>query len=330
MLNLWNKVAAVAVLTTALPSVLAAQAISTVIPFEAPTAGISVDPIRDLVYVVAPQPDGVTVNLSVISGTTNGVTKTIPLTSGAYFPTVDYLSNKIYVAGCNYQIQPAACSVTVVNGKTNTVSATIPITTTPGEGLTGIAVNPLNGLVYVANASDNVIDVINGWENKLLAKITLNGNSPASVALNPVLNLLYVPFGNNQTAVVDAGSRKILKTTTFGSDTVGAAVNPFTGNVFVTDQETNTQSATGVLTLAGTLATSVTVGDGPLGVDVDPLTNRAFVVSTLQNQLNIINGATNSLEATVNGIPGLYVAVNIGTQTVYVSGTNGVTVMTEK
>ena len=178
MLNLWNKVAAVAVLTAALPSVLAAQAISTVIPFEAPTAGISVDPIRDLVYVVAPQPDGVTVNLSVISGTTNGVTKTIPLTSGAYFPAVDYLSNKIYVAGCNYQVQPAACSVTVVNGKSNTVTATIPITTTPGEGLTGIAVNPLNGVVYVANASDNVIDVINGWENKLLAKITLNGNSP--------------------------------------------------------------------------------------------------------------------------------------------------------
>ena len=72
------------------------------------------------------------------------------------------------------------------------------------------------------------------------------------------------------------------------------------------------------------------MGDGPLGVDVDPLTNRAFVVSTLQNQVTIINGATNKLEATVNGIPGLYIAVNIGTQTVYVSGTNGVTVMTEK
>jgi DNA-binding beta-propeller fold protein YncE len=120
-----------------------------------------------------------------------------------------------------------------------------------------------------------------------------------------------------------------VNTVTFGSNTVGAAVNPFTGNVYVTDQETNVQSLTGVLTANGTVTASVPVGDGPLGVDVDPFTNLAFVVSTDQNQVDVINGATNAVTATVSGVPGQYVAVNIGTHVVYVSGTNGVTVLSE-
>jgi DNA-binding beta-propeller fold protein YncE len=329
MPNLLNKLAVVTVFAAALSSLAAAQSISTVIHFDAPTNGISADPIRNKVYVVAPQPGGVAVNLAVIDGSTNTVITSIPLPTGAFFPAVDYFANKIYVAGCNYRVQPVSCIVTVVDGKTDTVVATIPVTTTLGGGLAGITVNPLTRLVYVANASDNVIDIISGLQNKLVGSISLNGNSPSAIALNPVLNLLYVPYGTNQTAVVDAWQKKIVTTATFGFDTVGAAVNPFTGNVFVTDQEENGPSLTGVLTSNGTLTASVVVGDNPLGVDVDPITNLAFVASTSENQIDVINGSTNTLTSTVSGVPGQYVAVNIGTQTVYVSGTNGVTVLTE-
>jgi DNA-binding beta-propeller fold protein YncE len=248
------------VLTAALSSVVAAQSIITTIPFDAPTVGISADPIRNTIYVVAPQPGDSTVNLAVINGSTNTVSKTVPLTSGADFPAVDYFANKIYIAGCNFQVEPVACIVTVVNGKTDAVVTTIPITTTAGGGLAGIVVNPLTGLVYVANASNNVIDIINGWQNKLVGSISLNGNSPTAIALNPVLNLLYVPYGSNQTAVVSASTQKIVNTATFGYTTVGAAVNPFTGNVYVTDQETSTQSLTGVLTATGKLTATYCPG----------------------------------------------------------------------
>jgi DNA-binding beta-propeller fold protein YncE len=330
MPNLLSRLTAATVLTAAISSIAAAQSVSTVIHFDAATRGITADPIRNKVYVVAPQPGGLAVNLAVIDGSTNTVTATVPLTTGAYFPTVDYFANMIYVAGCNYQAQPVSCIVTVVDGKTDAVVTTIPVTTTLGGGLAGITVNPLTRLVYVANASDNVIDIINGCQNKLVGSISLNGNSPSAIALNPVLNLLYVPYGTNQTAVVDAWRQKIVTTATFGSDTVGAAVNPFTGNVFVTDQEFSSQSLTGVLTAKGTLAASVVVGDNPLGVDVDPITNLAFVASTDLDEIDVIDGSTNTLTATVSGIPGLYVAANIGTQMVYVSGINGVTVLTEK
>jgi DNA-binding beta-propeller fold protein YncE len=98
--------------------------------------------------------------------------------------------------------------------------------------------------------------------------------------------------------------------------------------VYVTDQETG-PSQTGVFEAFGNVLTSIPVGDEPLGVDVDPFTNLVFVVSTLQDNVEVIDGATNTITATVPGIHGLYVAVNVGTQTVYVSGSKGVTVITE-
>jgi len=308
-------------------SAAGAQTISTVIPFDAPTLGISVDPVRNSVYVVTQDPTETIFNLAVINGSSNTVTTTIPLTSGAAFVTADYLANRIYVAGCNYQVSPVACIVTVIDGKSYTAVATIPITTTPGGGLTGITVNPLSGLVYVANANDNVIDIVNGRQAKLIGSISLNGNSPSAIALNPILNLLYVPYGTNQTAVVNAWTQKIVTTTTFGTSTVGAAVNVLTGNVYVTDQ--GGSSSAGVLSANGKLVTSVSVEDFPVGVDVDPFTNLTFVASPLSEQLAVINGSNNTVQATVSGIQAEYVAVNPATQTVYASGQDGVTVVKE-
>jgi DNA-binding beta-propeller fold protein YncE len=327
MLNRVNKLMALALLAGVV-SVAGAQSISTTIPFTAPTHGISVDPVRNTIYVVAPQPGGKTVNLAVIDGSTNTVTTTIPLTVGASYPAVDYLANRIYVTGCNTHVHPTPCIVTVIDGNTDTIVATIPVTTTAGRGLTGITVNPLNGLVYVANASDDVINVINGRKAELRSSISLNGNHPRAIALNPIFNLLYVPYGNNQTAVVDAWTKQILTTTTFGDSTVGAAVDVLTGQVFVTDQEAG-QSQTGVLGANGKLVTSITVGDEPLGVDVDPFTSLVFVAAAGADQVDVINSSNNTLQATVTGVTASYVAVNPVTQMVYVSGTVGVTVLSE-
>lgn len=327
MLNHVCRLMAVAALAATASAVAGAQTVSTVIPFPAPTLGISVDPVRNNVYVVTQDVTETISSLAVINGSSNTVTTTIPLTSGASFATVDYLANRIYVAGCNYLVSPAACIVTVIDGNSDKAVATIPVTTTPGGGLAGIVVNPLSGLVYVANANDNVIDIINGRKAKVIGSIGLSGNSPSAIALNPILNLLYVPYGTNQTAVVNAWTQQIVTTTTFGSSTVGAAVNVLTGNVYVTDQSGS--SLTGVLSANGKLVTSVPVGDFPVGVDVDPFTNLAFVASPLSDQIAVINGSNNTVQATVSNVNAEYVAVNPATQTVYASGQDGVTVVTE-
>jgi len=330
MLNQVCRLMAVSALAATTSVVAGAQTISKVIPFPAATSGISVDPVRNEIYVVAPDPTDTIFNLAVIDGTSNAITSSIPLTPGAMFPAVDYLANRIYVAGCNFLVSPTACSVSVIDGNKHTEVSTIPVTTTLGGGLTGIVVNPLSGLVYVANASDNVIDIIDGRHAKLIDSISFGANSPSAIALNPILNLLYVPYGTNQTAVVNAWTKKILATTTFGNSTVGAAVNVLTGNVFVTDQELNGSSLTGVLGATGHLVTSVSVTPFPTGVDVDSFTNLAFVASPLSEKVAVIDGSTNTITATVSGVQANYVAVNPATELVYTSGQDGVTVLTEK
>jgi DNA-binding beta-propeller fold protein YncE len=325
-----RKIFAIAVLASGLTLSAAGQTFKTFIGFADPTNGIAVNPVTNKVYVAAPTFGAGADTIGVIDGSTDTLQQSIPVGSGVAFVTVDYLRNRVYAAGCDNTVDPVPCTVTVIDGKANKVLSTIPITTTPGLGLTGIVANPLNGRVYVANSNDNVINIIDGWRSKLLStKIGLQGNSPAAIALNPILNRLYVPYGTNLTATIDASKNQILSTTSYGMSTVGVAVNLRNGKIFVTDQEIG-PSMTGIFDKNGKVLASIPVDDGPLGVDVDPFTNLAFVASTLNDDVAIIDGSTNTVKSFFGGTPASYIAVNVATQKVYVSGRTGVTVLTEK
>lgn len=330
MQNQLCKLVAMAALSTSLSVIAGAQTVTTSIPFDFATQGVAVNPITNKIYVVAPnfrtQP---TDSLGVIDGSTDTLSQTLSVPLGARSVTVDYVTNRVYVAGCDNTQTPVPCTVTVIDGKSNATLNTVTVTTTPGFGIQGIVANPLNGLVYVANASDNVVNIIDGCKAKLVGSIDLKGNSPTAIAINPILNKLYVPSAD-LVVVVNAGTKKITASTVAGSSIAGAAANMVTGNVFVTDQESSGPSTVGVLNAKGSLLASPTVDDAPLGVDVDPLTNLAFVASTAQDDVTVINGSNNTVKTIVENVPASYVAVNFVTQKVYVSGRNGVTVMTEK
>ncbi len=316
------------VLTTSLSVAASAQSIKTVIPFPYATQGVAVDPITNKVYVVAPTLGGPTDNLAVIDGNKDVLLENISVPSGASFVAVNYFTNLIYVAGCNYNETPSPCTVTVINGYKNSVVSTIAITSTPGLGLSGIVADEITGTVYVANANDNVIDII-GCQNKLTGTIGLNENSPSAIAINPILGRLYVPFYGDTAAVVNIYTKKVLSTTTFGNSLVGAAVNLSSGNVYLADQEFG-PAQTGVLNANGSVKASVTVDDGPLGVDVDPITNRVFVAASDIDTVDVINASSNTVIAKVTGVPAEYLAVNFFSGKVYVTSRIGVTVLTEK
>jgi YVTN family beta-propeller protein len=316
MKNQICKMLTTAVLSASLSLVAGAHTIKTTIPFSFPTLGVAADSIHDRVYVVAPtHGTASTDNLAVIDGNQDVLLKNIAVTEGAAFVAVDELTNRIYVAGTNTTVTPSPSTVTVIDGYTDTVISTIDVTTTAGRGLKGIVVNPLDGLVYVANANDNVIDVIHGHRLIKWGTINLNGNSPAAIAINPFLNRLYIPFGDSQIAVVDAFTKQIL--TTYGTTLVGVASNVRSGNVFVTDSGSE---QTGVLDRRGEVLASVPLDSTPLGVDVDPNTNLAFVAERGLDTVFVIDGSTNTETATVSGVPASYVAVNYSSQKVYVSG----------
>jgi DNA-binding beta-propeller fold protein YncE len=331
MQNQICKLLAMAALSTSLSVMAGAQTIKTSIPFPFATLGIAVNPVTNNIYVVAPN-NGTqaTDSLGVINGNTDTLSQTISVPAGAAYVAVDYLSNRVYVAGCNNNLTPSPCTVTVIDGKTNATVSTLLITTTAGYGLTGIVANPIDGLVYVADGSDSIVNIINGHTAKLCGSINLQNNQPVAIAINPILNRLYLPLGSDETLVVDPLRKKVVSTTVFGYSTVGAAANIVTGRVFITDQESFGPSTVGVLKSNGSELTSVTVDDAPLGVDVDPITNLAFVASTALDTVDVIDGSNNTLKSTVHSVPASYVALNFVSQKVYVSGRTGVTVLTEK
>ena len=308
---------------------LQAQKIKATINFAQPTAGIAVDPLTDRVYVVAPSFGGDTDTLSVINGKTNKVISNISIPPGAYLPVVDYFTNRVYVATCNSNVEPIACSITVVDTLDNTVASKIPVTTTDGDGLLGISINLASNKIYVANASDGVVDVIDGRSHKIVKVLPVSSGEPVGLATNFFLNKLYVPLGNGSVDVWDTQKNVLMGTSAVGGADSFAAVNLASGNVYVTDAEAG-PSSTFVLDKNGASLASVVVGDTPYGLDVDPFTSRAFVASTALNNVTVIDTNTNAAIATVPNVAGTFVAVNYLNHDVYVSGSTGVTVLTEK
>ena len=146
---------------------------------------------------------------------------------------------------------------------------------------------------------------------------------------NPFNHRLYVPLASNELVVIDVRRRTVIATATFGSNTSFAAVNWANGHVFVTDSVFG-PSTTSVFDKNGAVLATVSVGDTPYGVDVDPVTNLAFVASTALNNVTVIDGSSNAVKTTLSGVPANFVAVNFFAGKAYVAGDNVVTVLKER
>lgn len=319
-----------ACIALSLAAVATAQTVKTQINFAQFIAGVAANPATNRIYVVQPSFGGTSDTLSVVSGSTDQIVQNIQVPVGAYLPAVNFVTNKIYIASCNSFAANPSCFVTVVDGKKNRVLKQIPIiATNEGNGLLGIAVDIFCNKVYVSNATDGVIDIIDGNTNTLTGTLGVSGGTPTGLSVNPFTHRLYVPLGNSGVEIFDTKANSFLSTTTVGSADSFAAVNLITGNVYVTDAVTG-PSTIAVLTQSGAVTTTVPVGDTPYGLDVDPVTNRIYVASTALNVVTAVDGKTNTVTATVSNVPATFVAVNFVTSKVYVSGGNSLTVLTEK
>jgi len=85
----------------------------------------------------------------------------------------------------------------VINGANNTVIANITVGTKPA----GVAYDPSNGYIYVADSSLYTVSVING--TTVIANITV-GPIPVGVAYDPSNGYIYVAnSGSNTVSVIN-------------------------------------------------------------------------------------------------------------------------------
>lgn len=318
---------AIAVVTAALCfcTQVQAQGVKTITLPNLNVQGIVANPANNRIYVVnnsgSPTVDD---TISVIDGRSDTIVASIPVAPGAYYPAVNILTGRVYVASCNALLNPAPCFVTVIDGYANKVLTTIPVTTIQNGFLAGITVNPITNTVYVSDNTNQDIAIIDAADNTLKGTIPVDGY-PWGLTINPFNDQLYVTFGTSDIDMIDARTKEIVQAST-GDGTIGynVAFDILTGHVFVTNTQFETASTTAVLSAKGKLLAQVPVGQAAFGVDVDPFTNLVFTANVSDTSISVINATHNALKATIAGTYGTYLSVNQVTRKVYAAGGNGV------
>ena len=333
MLKIFGKSFAVVAIAFSAIAAVNAQTVKGAITIPGLPTGVAVNYVTNRVYVAVPSFGGATDTLTVINGKTDGVISNIKIPPVGFAVAVDVVRNVIYVGGqytdANSLLQT---KVAVINGNNNKVTATIPISSTQtGFGIQGLAVNPVTGELYVANANDNVLHVINYGSKTISRTIDLDGQSPGGVTVNPVTNTVYVALFGDLVDVINGKTKTITTSAAVPGANLGVAVNWLSGgNVFVTNNTFGPGGITSVLNSAGAVLATLSVGNTPYGVDVDLVRNLAYETNTGDQTLYTIDGATNTIKS-VLPVDGQTLAVNPVTGKVYVasSSSNVVTIVTE-
>jgi YVTN family beta-propeller protein len=295
-----------------------AQQVVANIPLSAAPSGIGVDPINNRVYTAVNDFAAGTAALAVIDGKTNTVLTTVPVAPGASLVAVNFVTRRVYVAGCNFTQSPVVCDLSVVDGNRNKLLTTIPISSNAGIGLQGLAVNPITGRIYVSDADALQIDVINGVTNKIVTSISLGGQQPLGLAVDFVRNRLVVAINGPLIAVINGRNNAILQRVFVGQENANVAVNPVIERAYVSN-ETFAPSTLGVVdTEDFNVVTNVPVGNNPFDVAADLISSVVFVTNLNDSTISVINGRTNQVVATVP-VFGRFIDVNPVTRLAYAS-----------
>lgn len=237
--------------------------------------------------------------------------------------------------GQAYAIDATNNVIKVLDGHTHTFVANIPVREDPLV----IAVNPATHRVYVvSNQLYPVLTVIDGVTRRVVDRVYGIGGAVASIAVDPVAGILYLvrPYTTlNSKGVLVAYSESDLSTplgyTTLQPGSRRVAVDPVEQQVWVTNIGNGTVSVLDQQTLA--VVDTVAVGTRPIGIAIDPVSRRAFVVNwtgagynadTDLSTVSVINLDTHAVLRTVTvGLASTSVAVNPASGMVYVPSGKG-------
>jgi YVTN family beta-propeller protein len=187
-------------------------------------------------------------------------------------------TNRIYVGGSMVAQFVSESAIAVIDGGTNTVLTKVAVTTS-GMPTSDVAVDPGLNQIYATDGQKNVLVVIDGATNAILASIPV-GKSAGHIAVNKTTHRVYVA-GNSD------------------------------GSIAIIDGSTNTL----VTTLGGIAGSGTPSG---ISLAIDESVNRVYFGGVSPGTVTAIDGTTNAIIQTVPTIDTLVtVAVNPVTHKVY-------------
>lgn len=115
--------------------------------------------------------------------------------------------------------------------------------TVPVRGILpiGIAYNPVNNNMYVANAASATVSVISGSTDSIIGSI-LVGNLPISIAYAPPNKLYVTNAGSDDVYVINGATNRVIRDIPVGEYPWGITYNPANADVYVVNNQGNTVS----------------------------------------------------------------------------------------
>jgi YVTN family beta-propeller protein len=313
--------------------------------------------------------DIATCNATTTSGCGQKVT-TVPVGSHPWALTLDQAHHTLFVAN-NQDDTVSAIDASTCNALERSSCAERPSASQVGNGPDALVTDPSTGTVYSANFSAGTISVVNSGHCdatvtrgcRLETPTIPVGSAPSGVAVDTATHTVYVANeGDNTVSVLDAsrcsasvatGCASPSATVHVGDSPTGIAVDQATDSVYVANNGGDTISVIDGATCNATQQTgcavtpaSITVGNGPFAIGVNPTTDSIYVTdngavsigtihaidpTSLGDTVSVIDGATcnASLQSGCDQVPGtvkvgagpLGIGVDPTTNSIYVANT---------
>jgi len=245
--------------------------------------GVVYDPNGDRVFVADFNGGSGGGSVDVVDAASMAVVASVVAVCSPIDAAVDSVSNTIFVSDiCND-------NVTVISGANHSIVAKVPLRS--GSEAQGIAYDPVNGKVYVALTGYGQLGIISTTNNSVLASVKVAGQ-PTQLACNPVTGNVYVGLGSQgEVEEVSGLNNSVLLTTTFPASApgpFGLVEDPTNDRLYATTYNVTILNATSLKVVGWT-----DVGSGPVGVDLDSVTDYLYVADSSSNDLAMV-GTRNS------------------------------------
>ncbi len=242
------------------------------IALNAPAGAIQFNPVNGYLYVAE---SGATSDVAVVDVATATVVQRIPLESRAGPLAVDRQTGDVYVLlPASFWANPSV--VLRIDGSSNAVVATA----WAGGFPLNMAVNPLNGYVYITNDYlFNDVLVLDVSGNRSVTRIPM-GRTPVAIDFDLrrgdlVVSLTGFPIGG--VATINGTTHEVSAIIPAGENPAHLAIDERNGDVLVSNVDTYNVSVIDLAT--GVDVWSVPAGNDPFGIAVDPITGQAFVAN---------------------------------------------------
>jgi YVTN family beta-propeller protein len=201
------------------------------------------------------------------------------------------------------------------------VTATVPV----GHEPVDLAADPATDMVYVSNAGDGTVSVINGATNQVTDVIQLTNGAPSTtsagaIAVYPDTDTIYVVASDtsetapepSEVTVINGATNDITATVLSSLNPVFVAVNPVTNILYVTGIGIGADPTPLYAVNASSDAVLATVNlpSGTGEAVINSTTNTVYVASSNTtysegspmegiSTISVINGSTNDITATI-------------------------------